>query len=295
MGLSWEFIGFLANSLIFLLVGLQIRAIQILNFWEIAALAITVALFSRVVVIGFFSGLANLLKRGQNISLKWQLMLIWGGLRGSLSLAMALSLPVFLNNGDPFPDRDKLLVMTFGLIMFNLLVQGLTIEPLMRFLNLGQKTSPEMRQYEFYRGQMLIAQAVRRRLDELSSRNLMTEEMAGLLRDEYAEREKTAAEELHRLQMSNRKMKEEQLQLVRQRLLDVEKSTASDLFNQGVISKEIMQILRAEIDSQLTHREQVINPAVNLTTEPSPITPELTAGNTPGPSHEKPEQTTQPG
>jgi CPA1 family monovalent cation:H+ antiporter len=295
VGLSWEFIGFLANSLIFLLVGLQIRAIQILNFWEIAALAIGVALFSRVVVIGFFSWLANLLRRGQIIPLKWQLMLIWGGLRGSLSLAMALSLPVLLNNGAPFPDRDRILVMTFGLIMFNLLVQGLTIEPLMRLLNLGQKTSPEMRQYEFYRGQMLIAQAVRRRLDELSNRNLMTEEMAGLLRDEYAERENTATAELHRLQANNREMKEEQLQVARKRLLQVEKSTATDLYNQGVISEEIMRVLRSEIDTQLTNREQVIPPAVNFApAAPPPATPELTAGSNSDPTQET-EQPARPG
>ena len=278
VGLSWEFIGFLANSLIFLLVGLQIRAIQILNFWEIAALAIGVALFSRFVVIGFFSWLANLLKRNQPISLKWQLMLIWGGLRGSLSLAMALSLPVVLNSGEPFPDRDRLLVMTFGLIMFNLLVQGLTIEPLMRLLNLGQKTSPVMRQYEFYRGQKLIAQAVRRRLDELSNRNLMTEEMAGLLRDEYAARENIATEELHNLQANNHEMKEEQLQLARQKLLHVEKSTATDLYNQGVISEDVMRVLQAEINAQLTRRDPVISPDISVTSDTEYVPPELSAG-----------------
>ncbi len=293
VGLSWEFIGFLANSLIFLLVGLQIRAIQILNFWEISALAIAVALFSRVVVIGFFSWLANIFKPSQSITLKWQLMLIWGGLRGSLSLAMALSLPVFLANGAPFPDRDRILVMTFGLIMFNLLVQGLTIEPLMRFLKLGQKNSPEMRQYEFYRGQMLIAQAVRRRLDELSNRNLMTEEMAGLLRDEYAERENAAATALHRLQTNNREMKEAQLELARKRLLQVEKSTATDLFNQGIISEEIMNVLRAEIDGQLTRREKEIN-LVNLAPASPPVSPELPAGNPSGQPQE-PGHPAQPG
>lgn len=255
VGHSWEFIGFLANSLIFLLVGLEIRAISILDFWEVTALAIAVALFSRVVVVNFFSWLANALKRRPAIPMSWQLMLIWGGMRGSLSLAMALSLPVMLANGSIFPDRAKILVMTFGLIMFNLLVQGLTIEPLLKLLKLGEKLTPEMRQYELYRGKMLTAQAVRRRLDELSNRNLMTEEMAGLLRNEYADREKAAAAELHRLQMSNHAIKEEQLALARKRLLQVEKSTASDLFNQGIISEEVMRELRAEVDTQIAHTE----------------------------------------
>lgn len=262
VGLSWEFIGFLANSLIFLLVGLEVRAIQVAEFWEITALAIGVTLFSRVVVIGCFSWGANLINKRLVIPLSWQIMLIWGGLRGSLSLAMALSLPVFLASGAAFPDRSKILVMTFGLIMFNLLVQGLTIEPLMKLLKLEQKPSPELRLYELYRGQMLTAQAVRRRLEELYNRNLLSEETAAILQAEYAEREKAATTELHRLQANNRQMKEEQLQLARRRLMQVEKSTATDLYNQGIISEDIMRELRATIDGQLNQPE---NPPINST------------------------------
>ena len=62
-------------------------------------------------------------------------MLVWGGLRGSLALALALSLP-FSHGGRPFADRDLILVMTFGVILFSLLVQGLTMEPLLKRLGL---------------------------------------------------------------------------------------------------------------------------------------------------------------
>jgi CPA1 family monovalent cation:H+ antiporter len=266
VGLSWEFIGFLANSLIFLLVGLEVRAIQVAEFWEITALAIGVTLFSRVVVIGFFSWGANWINHRLVIPLSWQIMLIWGGLRGSLSLAMALSLPVFLASGAVFPDRSKILVMTFGLIMFNLLVQGLTIEPLMKLLKLEQRPSPELRRYELYRGQVLTAQAVRRRLEELYNRNLLSEEAANLLQEEYTAREKAATAELHRLQLNNRQMKAEQMQLARQRLRQVEKSTATDLYNQGVISEEVMRELRANIDAQINQPENALNQPEN----PSP-------------------------
>jgi monovalent cation:H+ antiporter, CPA1 family len=270
VGLSWEFIGFLANSLIFLLVGLEVRAIQVAEFWEITALAIGVTLFSRVVVIGFFSWGANWINRRLVIPLSWQIMLIWGGLRGSLSLAMALSLPVFLASGAVFPDRSKILVMTFGLIMFNLLVQGLTIEPLMKLLKLEQKPSPELRLYELYRGQALTAQAVRRRLEELYNRNLLSEETAGILQEEYSEREKAATAELHKLQLNNRQMKEEQMQLARQRLRQVEKSTATDLYNQGVISEEIMRELRANIDAQINQPEKALDLPINPSSEIAP-------------------------
>jgi CPA1 family monovalent cation:H+ antiporter len=270
VGLSWEFIGFLANSLIFLLVGLEVRAIQVAEFWEITALAIGVTLFSRVVVIGFFSWGANWINRRLVIPLSWQIMLIWGGLRGSLSLAMALSLPVFLASGAVFPDRSKILVMTFGLIMFNLLVQGLTIEPLMKLLKLEQKPSPELRLYELYRGQALTAQAVRRRLEELYNRNLLSEETAAILQEEYTEREKAATAELHRLQLNNRQMKEEQMLLARQRLRQVEKSAATDLYNQGVISEEVMRELRANIDAQINQPGKALDLPKNPSLEIAP-------------------------
>jgi len=140
IGLSWEFFGYLANSLIFLLVGLQIRAIDFSPYWGIIGLGIGATLISRILVISFFSNLANLVSRRPLIPFNWQLLMVWGGLRGALSLALALSLPTVLANGSPFPERDKLLVMTFGYILFSLLVQGLTIEPLTKLLGMGRQS-----------------------------------------------------------------------------------------------------------------------------------------------------------
>lgn len=176
VGLSWEFFGFLANSLIFLLVGLQIRTIVFSGYWGITLLAIVVTLVSRCIVIGFFSWLTSVFNRPKAIAFNWQIMLVWGGLRGSLSLAMALSLPVTLVSGADFPDRNQILVMTFGLILFSLLIQGLTIEPLMKVLKLGRDQSGQIHQYETLRGRLLTSRAARHRIDEMHSRGLINEE-----------------------------------------------------------------------------------------------------------------------
>ena len=131
---SWEFFGFLANSLLFLLIGLELNIQQLGEFWVPTALAIISVLVVRIVVVSASSLLLRYIHRP--IPFGWQVVLAWGGLRGSLALAMALSLPALIAPGEPFPDRNLLQVATFGVIIFSLLVQGLTIEPLLARLGL---------------------------------------------------------------------------------------------------------------------------------------------------------------
>lgn len=256
VGLGWELIGFLANSLIFLLVGLELRAINFSGYVEITLLAIAVTLLSRIVVVGFFSGLTRLIRPKQALSFSWQAMLIWGGLRGALSLALALSLPIVLADGTPFPDREKILVMTFGVILFTLLVQGLTVEPLLKRLKLGRNDSAQLTEYEALRGRLLAAQAVRKEIQNLRERRLISEETLQQLDQEYRQQEEAARGQLHQLHMSNELLKEEHLRACRRKLLQIEKNTVRELYAQGVIGEEILQELTTEIDAKLTSLEQ---------------------------------------
>jgi monovalent cation:H+ antiporter, CPA1 family len=70
----------------------------------------------------------------EKIPLRWQHMIVWGGLRGALALALALSLD------STFPDRARVLDLTFGVVAFSILVQGLTIKPLLKRLRLASDT-----------------------------------------------------------------------------------------------------------------------------------------------------------
>ncbi|MEO6458052.1 MAG: sodium:proton antiporter, partial [Chloroflexia bacterium] len=130
----WEFIGFIANSLIFLLIGLELNIEKLGQYWVPTLLAIASVLLVRAVVVTTTSWLLKYIHRP--LPYRWQGILVWGGLRGAVALAMALSLPLTLDSGEPFPNRDLLQIMTFGVILFSLLVQGLTMEPLARRLGL---------------------------------------------------------------------------------------------------------------------------------------------------------------
>lgn len=124
----WDVITLIANSFIFLMIGLEIKNIDFSDKWIMVIAAILIVLISRSAAV--YASVALL----RNFPGKWTMILNWGGLKGSLSIALALSLP------ETFAGRDSVLVLTFSVVLFSLLVQGLTIKPLVLKLGLGEKS-----------------------------------------------------------------------------------------------------------------------------------------------------------
>jgi CPA1 family monovalent cation:H+ antiporter len=123
----WEFAAFLANSVIFLLIGANVAVMHYEHYGQgVIATIIALALAARAAAVYPLS----LALRGakNNVSLPEQHVLWWAGLRGALALALALSLPAAL------PLRDEIVVVTFGVVAFSIVVQGLTMPPLLRLL-----------------------------------------------------------------------------------------------------------------------------------------------------------------
>lgn len=131
----WEYAAFIAESLVFLLIGMQIKYSLLIKYAPFILAGIGAILAARIIVVYTLSTLAH--NKKQPIPLTWQHLLFWGGLRGSLCMAMALSLPV------DFPQRELFIITTFGVALFTLLVPGLTIEPLVRFLKAAGKKIPK--------------------------------------------------------------------------------------------------------------------------------------------------------
>lgn len=126
----WEYIAFALNSLVFLLMGLQVLPLALFATWRetsIAYLAVTIA---RIGIIVAVVGL--LMRTDERIPKNWSWPLSWGGLRGALSMVLVLSLPV------DFPQRNLLIAMTFGVVVISILLQGLTIAPLLRRLHIHE-------------------------------------------------------------------------------------------------------------------------------------------------------------
>jgi monovalent cation:H+ antiporter, CPA1 family len=125
----WEYASFIINSLVFLLIGLEVRLGGVLREWKPILIAIAAIFIGRILSVYTLVPFSNLFSK--RIPFMWQHVLVWGGLRGALSLALALSLD------STFPYRDQILNLTFGVVVFSIVVQGLSIKPLLRMLRLA--------------------------------------------------------------------------------------------------------------------------------------------------------------
>lgn len=126
----WEYAAFIVNSLVFLLIGLQMKLDLLLKYSTLIGWGIVAIIASRAIIV---YALVPLFSRGQHkIESSWKHVLAWGALRGSLSMALALSLP------NDFPGKEAITVLTFGVVLFTLLVKGLTIEPLVNRLKISK-------------------------------------------------------------------------------------------------------------------------------------------------------------
>ena len=133
----WEFMAFVANSLVFLFIGLEIEIVQMWPNIIPIIVAVLAVLFSRAIVVyGITALYSRFTSLPQKIPGSYRHVMFWGGLRGAISLALALTL-----TGDVFGETfaRELQVMTFAVVLFTLLVQGTTIEALIRRLGLAER------------------------------------------------------------------------------------------------------------------------------------------------------------
>lgn len=125
----WETVVFIINSIIFILIGIRIAHQNFLSDWKTVLVAIVVALLSRAGTVYPLSALFGW--SSSRVEAPHQHILFWGGLRGPLALALALGLP------EGFPGKDKIVSVSFAVVAFSIIVQGLTIAPILKQLGTG--------------------------------------------------------------------------------------------------------------------------------------------------------------
>jgi CPA1 family monovalent cation:H+ antiporter len=125
----WEYAAFLANSIVFILIGGQEAHQPIAFFFGSAAVAVLLVLLGRVLAV--YPLCALLAPTRLRVDVKHQHVLVWGGLRGALALALALALP-------DVPERGAIIAVSFAVVAFSIFVQGLTMPWLVRRLGLAE-------------------------------------------------------------------------------------------------------------------------------------------------------------
>lgn len=132
----WRYLSFFVSSIVFLMIGLKVKVLFLIDYSELILFAFLAVVASRAISV--FLPLGLLSKMGQPMTIKSATAVWWGGLRGSLSMVLVLSIP------DSIAGKDALIAMTFGVVVLSVLVQGSTMGPLVRSLGLVEKRSDAM-------------------------------------------------------------------------------------------------------------------------------------------------------
>ncbi len=239
VGDFWEYAGFVVNSVIFLLIGLEVKAGHFAEFAAGVAAAAAVTLLGRAVAVGTCSfALARL---GQPLQEKWPGVLVWGGLRGSLSMALALSLP------PGFPARQTILTLVFGVVAFSLLGQGLTMKAFLRRLGLAGLDA-ERKAFELRRGELLAKQRALAELEVLEVRGFISHETASRLRPWLEGQVQFLRTEVSHFFRADESIRHQERQVALRRMRDAEKQAVKEASRDGVISEESMSALVSAID-----------------------------------------------
>ena len=195
----WNILVFLLNSLIFILMGTQLSGIvgRLTGYsvWELATTATFVSVvailvrFLWVYPASYLPALLSPKLRGRHsLPPEEEVFIVsWCGMRGIVSLAAALALPVQIANGAPFPYRDLIIFLTFVVIAVTLVVQGLSLTPLIRVLKVGTDWSAHE---EERRARLAMGRAAQVAIDEVTGQREAPPELVERIRAEFAEKMK---------------------------------------------------------------------------------------------------------
>lgn len=231
----WEFLAFFVNSIVFLLIGDQIRFASLGDNLDAIAVTIAGVILTRAIAIYGLGSLSNRFANSE-IPLGDRTVLWWGGVRGAVSVALALSVP------ENLPGRDVVIATVFGTVLFTLLVQGLTIGPVLEKLDL-LGDGPMRQQYLEAIARQAALSRVLQRLGEL-------EEYPRVEPEFYEYQESLVKGELTRLEAEIDRLQNEYPDLqtfmaeqFRGELLAIEADTYAEFVRAGRLNQELSLFL----------------------------------------------------
>jgi len=236
----WDYAAFLANSVVFLLIGLRINLTVLIADWQVILWAILAVLVASAVSVYGLSWI------GKGMSMPLKNVIYWGGLRGAISLALAISLPVSIG-----PAREEIQAMAFGVVLFTLLVQGLSMKPLINKMKIIQRNDAQ-EEYKRRHARSIMAKVSYERLEELHKSGLISahiwELMSKPIKQHADALSESEAEALH----ADPTVEDEVIATAMREMLASQKSSLNMLLRDGIISEETYSDLVIEVDTAIT-------------------------------------------
>lgn len=247
----WEFLAFAVNSLVFLVIGLEIEIAQLLPNIVAIIVAVVTVLFSRSIVVYGLTWLHGRFDSQRTISMSFRHVMYWGGLRGAISLALALTL-----SGSVFGLQiaQELRVMTFGVVLFTLLVQGTTIEKLILRLRLSERP-PQQVEQERRQALLYAKSAGQQELDRLHREGILFPDIWEAMDEVYDEEIANHKYSLRDHLQLYPELEQEMFLQAREDVLRAERNAISDAARRGFISDVVYDELIEEADRHLAALE----------------------------------------
>ena len=236
----WEYLAYVANALIFLMVGLQIDLVVLWQSIDLIAVVVLAMLVSRAIVVFGVVPLVGKLPGAEPIGMPFQSVMYWGGLRGAIALAIVLSLP-------PFDYKDTLISLVMGAVLFTLVVQGLSIEKLVKWLGLNALSISD--NLAMLEGDRNARKEGLERLETLASGGLFSPRIADNLREKCERNLRELNEEIERI--NNAMSRQEMARILAMRCLAREKARIYELFSRGLINEWAFRELDHTVAEQI--------------------------------------------
>ncbi|MBI4785349.1 MAG: sodium:proton antiporter [Oscillatoriophycideae cyanobacterium NC_groundwater_1537_Pr4_S-0.65um_50_18] len=242
----WEYAGFSVNTFIFLLIGIEINPVTL---WRILpAILFVILAYQLGRILSVYLLLAGLRWFDRPIPLPWQHVLVLGNIKGSLSMALAVAIPLTLTG------REFIIELVFGSVLFSLVAQGLALPSLIKWLNIS-RVSEVVQEAGQLQIQLIAAKSAQDELDSLLKSGVLPkavyEELWASYQARVAESERVLREFYNQYRTGQLKRDRSGLDSIRRRLLLAEKVAVNDALRKRIVPDDLVQHYIKDLDEKL--------------------------------------------
>ncbi len=246
----WEFLAFVANSFVFLLIGLEAEIAQMITNWHWILLTVLVVVVSRLLIIYGLTAITDLLQRAlkgnRPIPANYKPVMWWGGLRGAISLALALSL---IGNPDFLNESSLIITLTFGVVLFTLLAQATTLPNMLNWLHLTE-TPEHKKEQQRKQGVLIAKRAGKEAVRQLHQQGAIAPDVWKAVEAVYDEDIKASAADLLRHLNAYAELTADMVMQTRAEALQAERAALNQAAKRGLISEGILDELARDLDDK---------------------------------------------
>ncbi|MGI9597510.1 MAG: Na+/H+ antiporter [Acidimicrobiales bacterium] len=239
----WELLTFLVNSMVFLVIGLTISLATLRSELPAVLLGVVAVLVLRALLIYSLAAAAEWLQPTRRIPIGYRHVMVWAGLRGAISLALVLTITT--DDFDP-ETVNTVQAMTFGVVLFTLLIQGTTITPLMNRLGLSGKADNELAQ-QHHQARIYMTRAGQSEISRLGSEGVLFGDLADSLGKTYQRDVRKQTAELRDHFGEHPELEVAMLLQARREALNAELTALSEIVRTGLIELSVAEDMSVEL------------------------------------------------